>query len=268
MGNFSTRQDVYINQFSNPKVQELSKTISFRAIVVPGEDKLTFAHETDPFAGMVSPNDEGQQVVLLGIYLLFVNNETKHDVYVDVRGLFQGKRTNQDVPHVDDNGELRILCPASFNNVVLGTDRILYKPRLKDDILRMYAGMERAIVECPKQPVLDATHPMMHFILHSGHLLNPTSVDVYKNETSQTYTVDPVFLERVRTFFTHTIYDDMHPTRLEGVSVSGKIPRALSDDVQLKKNAVKLPNVTLIVQINYLLVTPGENKMRHMELKV
>ena len=266
MGNFSSRQDLYLNQFSNPKVQELSKTLSLRAIVVPGDPNLTFAHEGNAFAGMVSSNDEGQEIVILGIFLLFVHNETRYDVYVDLKGLFIGKKTNQDVPHVDDCGDLRILCPANFNGVVVGTDRVLYKPRLKDDILRMYAGMERAIVECAEQPAFEVSHPIMHFILHNKHLLNPSASDLV--ERDRVFTIAPEFLARVKSFFQNTIYDDIHPTRFEGTSVSGKVPKELMDDVQRRKNPAVFPNVTVIVQINYLLVMPGEQKLRHVELKV
>lgn len=268
MGNFSTRQDVYLNQFSNPRIQEITKTLSFRAIVVPGQENFVFSHDgTNPFATLVSQNDEGQEAIILGIFLLFVNNETRHDVMFNVNELFVGKKTNQDVPHVDDSGNLKIFCPARYNNTVNGNDRILYKPRLKDDVLRTYAGLERAIVEClPTQTIFEITHPIAHFIVHNEHLLEP--VKYVKNENTQTITADPEFLQRVIKFFSNTIFDDMHPTRFEGTTISGKVSRELMDDVQNKKNVVNLPNITAIIQINYLLISPGEQQMKHLEMKV
>lgn len=259
-GNFSSRHDVYINRFNNPKIQEMQKTISVRGVVVPGERRLIFENGKDsdnPFKGLVSPIDEGHSAVITGIYLLFVRNEMNEDLIVNVNGLFNGKKRNQDVSHVDDTGNMRILCPAKYNNPVTGIDGILYKPRLKHEILQAYVGMEDTIVAESNQIIYEITHPIVHFILH--HMENPP---IDKREGY--FHFEKEYIDRVKLFFKNTIYDDIHKTRFEDTKVTCELPVELSE--QFKKSIFQ-QSLTFIIQINYLMIMPGESKMKHQELK-
>lgn len=255
-GNFSSRQDVYINRFNNPKVQEMQKTISVRGVV--GERHLIFENcknFDNPFKGLVSTVDEGHSAVITGIYLLFVRNEIDKDLIVTVNGLFNGKKRNQDVSHVDDTGNLRILCPAKYNNTVTGIDGILYKPRLKHEILQAYVGMEDAIVAETNQVIYENTHPIVHFILN--HMDNPPI-----DHREGFFHFEKEYIDRVKLFFKNTIYDDIHKTRFEDV----KIMCEVENSEQLKKSIFQ-QSLTFIIQINYLMIMPGESKMKIQELK-
>lgn len=259
-GNFSSRQDVYINRFSNPKVQEIQKTISVRGVVVPGERHLIFENGKNfynPFKGLISSVDEEHSAVITGIYQLFVRNELNHDLIVNVTGLFNGKKRNQDVNHVDDTGNLRILCPAKYNSTVNGIDGILYKPRLRHEILQAYVGMEDAIIES-NQIVYENTHPIVHFILH--HMENPPMV-----QREGFFHFEKEYIDRVKLFFKNTIYDDIHKTRFDDAKIMCELPFDLSE--QFKKTLFQ-ESLTFIIQINYLMIMPGESKMKHQELKI
>ncbi len=268
--NFSTRQDIFLNRFSNPRVQELQKTLSIRGTVIPGEKWLTFENgknSVNPFQSLVSPQDASQSVVLLGIYNLFIRNEVNDDIVFRVDNLFVGKSTNEDVNHVDDNGRIKILCPFKYDNSISGADTILYKPRLKAEVLKAYCGLEECIIS-GQQQIYDKTHPLVHFILGNRELLETSSSDFIKHEKTQTYEISPEFLKRVQTFFSNTIYDDIHRTRFEETKISCELPKKVIEDNQNRKNVAVLPNVIVILQVNYLLISPGDQHLRFIEMKV
>jgi hypothetical protein len=280
-GNFSSRKDVYVHQFVNPRIQEHQEQVMVRMMAVPGENALLSLNgkrEMNPFKHLISDKDEGQQAIIMGLYVLFINNETKHDITLELSGLFNAPAealNNQDVQHTDDSGRLQILCPAGFNKAVEGNDRILYKPRLKDDVIRAYAGLDTAILKDhsialnekdDESIVLEMTHPMVHFIITNTELLKPESSDVVKRE--RFLDIKPDFFNKARQYYADTIHNDMHMTRFEETKLACAPPRDVLDDIQNKKDPTALPNVTCILQLNYLIVTPGEPKMRHQEIKV
>ncbi len=274
-GNFSARRDLYVHHFVNPRIQEKQEQVMVRLMAVPGENRLV-CNKTNPFQHLISSKDEGQRAVITGIYVLFIANETKHDVVVKLAGLFETKKNdNQDVQHIDDSGMLNILCPANYNKAVEGNDRILYKPRLRDDVIKTYAGLDVAMLQDQsitlnnadeESVVLEITHPMVHFIITNQELLKPESGDIVKHE--RFFELKPEFFQKARQFYNDTIYASMHTTRFEETRLSCAPPRDVLDDIQNKKDPSSLPNVTLVLQLNYLMITQGEGKMRHQEIKV
>jgi len=279
-GNFSSRKDVYVHQFVNPRIQERQTQVMVRMMAVPGENAMLTHNgkrEINPFADLISDKDETQKAVVLGIYVSFIGNETKHNVTMELSGIFETSEENQDVQHIDDCGKLQILCPANFNKAVDGNDRILYRPRLRDEVLMAYAGLDHAMLKehsivvandnnNDESIVLEMTHPMVHFIITNSELLKPESSDVVKRD--QFVEIKPEFYNKARQVYTTTIHNDMHMTRFEETKIVCAPPRDVLDDIQNKKDPTALPNVTVVLQINYLIVTPGEPKMRHSEIRV
>ena len=274
--NFSNRQDVYVNMFENPKVQENQKTIHIRGIVIPGETVLLFGEEgkrfINPFADLVSSKDEEHSVIILGLHLLFVDNPTRHDLKINVTNLFVGTGNGS---HIDDLGSLVIMCPAKYSGTVNGNDRIIYKPKMKDVILRENAGMEEEIigasgnsVDLPDRHYFHITHPIVVFIVKNREVLEPGNSDFYRNKESDTYSISDAFLQKVKTFFKLKYYNDIHKTRFVDTKVECNLPKELFDEMIGRKNDAFVPNVSLIVQVNYLSILPGEEKMRHIEMRV
>ena len=279
-GNFSSRKDVYVHHFVNPRTQERQEQIMVRMMAVPGENALVSFNgkrEMNPFAHLISNKDEGQHAVILGLYVQYICNETKHDVTMTLSGLFGVSGENQDVKHIDDSGKLSILCPANFNKAVEGNDRILYKPRLRDDVIRAYAGLDSAMLRdqsivlsndnnSDESIVLEMSHPMVHFIITNGELLRPESNDLRKRDGF--VEISHTFLKKARDFYRDTIHGDLHTTRFEETQIICAPPRDVLEDIQNKKNPSTFPNVSVVLQLNYLMVTPGEPKMKHDEIKV
>jgi hypothetical protein len=275
MGSFSSRLDVYVKRFSNPKVQELQKTFKFRGIVVPGEKYLLFEDGKrfiNPFSNeIISRTDEEHSIVILGIYILFIDNETNYNLSINVNSLFAGSHLNQDVPHVDDTGNISILCPAKYSGAVNGIDRILYKPRVCDSVLRACAGMEEVIVAplpANQDPlILDITHPLVYFIIENMTILEATHAHFHRNAHSETYHISREFALRAQSLFRATIYNDLHKTRFADTQMECLLPKQLCDEMSGRKNDAFVPNVTGILQLNYLSILPGQSKMGFMELK-
>lgn len=268
---FSSRRDVYVHQFVNPRVEERQDQIMLRMSTVSGETNLVFSNgrmEMNPFEIFVSEKDDAQRALITGIHVLFINNESDEPVTIQIKHLFAAGE-NDDVKHIDDSGEIDILCPAKYNQPVRGNDRILYKPRLKEDILKCYAGLENAILKEYAVPVdqkeekldlLELSHPLVHFIMTNQDTLQPEHGDIVKHEPSGFFELKPDFVTKVRQFFSNHILKDMHSTRFEETLVTAHRQTAYKGQDQ--------PNVVIILQMDYLLVTPGDGKMKHAEIKL
>lgn len=245
--NFSAKQEIYVNDVSNPRVRECTRTLSIRGVVVPGEELLAISGGANPFASLVTSKDENQSAVILGIYTKYIRNETNCDVTFNVSNLFASKSTNEDVNHVDDNGKLKILCPARYDGAVEGNDSLIYRPRLRNNILLTYCGVEENLLST-EEHVLHVTHPIVRFIRENKKLLEPESSDFVELEKNS-FQIDPTFLEKTKRFFKNTIYDDIHRTRFEGTLVECKVPK-----LEQISDPALYPNITCIIQVDYILV--------------
>jgi len=249
MGLSWSRQDIYIHEFCNPfSVEKLKQSMI-------STDKPS----SNPFASLISPHEEKQRAVILGIYLLFVCNETYDTCTIQMSGLFEPKKTthrNEDVGHPDETGTISIICPAQFNGPITENDRILYRPRLKDEYIRKYAGLEEAIMKPQSvlnngRNVYEETNPIVSFIIdHSDHLKPALNSDFVRHNGGF-YEIGAAFLERVQRFFEHTIFDSIRYTRFDQIQFMG---------------GVRKERISFILQMNYLLITPGELKMKHKEI--
>lgn len=253
--NFSSRRDIYLHQYRNPRVSEKSYKLMIR--LTPSG----FRPSALPFAQLVSDKDAGQYAIITGIYLLFVNNESAEEYRPLLRGLFPAtEEKNEDVQHTDDSGKLTIICPAQFNGPVEGNDGLLYKPRLTFDKLMNYAGLEQAFSHSQTQQeeaiYVTQDHPIVHFVKFHQDILSPTTSDMIHHEKAGHYELTRDFYERVCAYFCANIKMDLRPTRFDEAEFTcNKLPKG--DEL-----------VSFVVQLDYLLVMPGEGKMSHKEIKL
>ena len=243
-----------------------------RMATVPGESHLFFSNGkpySNPFSRIISETDIGQEAIVTGLFLLFISNEFPDTVTLDIANLFTvSDAQNDDVQHIDDCGHIKVICPGGYTRPVTGNDRILYKPRLNDETILMYAGQDKAIlkdvsggVNDEESVFLDYTHPLIHFIINNADKLQPQSGDVTRHKDNVMEISKP-FLIRVRQYFADNIVRDLRPTRFEDTRFSCPAPPIKDVDALLQ------PNVTLIFQLNFVLVTQGEAKMKHFEMKL
>jgi hypothetical protein len=256
---YSTSQHHYAHQITNPRVTPFSEQVMIRMVAVPGEPYFS-VREKNPFQRLVSGRDEGQSIYVTAIFLLFVSNECSERVEIDIQNLWNPTDVNVDVPHPDDSGQVKIICPPNYTGSVPLIDRILYKPRLEDE-LQTYAGLGEAIVKFTVDSetcLLERNHPLCHYMRDNKSILKPERGD-FTEQNDEYYLVTREYAERARDLFKNTVHDRMHPTRFEDTVASAKAVATSSQD---------LPNVICILQINGLLVTPGEQKMRDFVRKI
>lgn len=284
--NFSTaRKEYVIRQYTNPRVKQCENTFMVR-MHYSGGDSLVMDN-SNPFQGLVSTGDENQRIIIEGMYLLFVNNEFDLDLEVNVSNLFELPREhrNVDVSHPDDTAKISIVCPRRMNGKVSEMDAYLYRPKLSLETLERYAGLEPAIlepqsIEIPNETqeegggeggaeqvvpeeMFEEGNPIVAFIMTHQEALKPLSNDFEKTEKENTnyYKISGPFLQRVRTFFQDTIFNDMRYTRFEGCKFECMLP----EGARIKNASA---NLSFILQIKYLLVSPGDPRMRSDEIKL
>ena len=250
--NFSSSKDVYMHTFKNPKVKRCSKQISIKS------------KDNNPFKDLVSSIDEHQYVHILGLYVNYISNDTPNTLEYVLSGLFEGvggKNQNEDVKHVDDCGMVKIICPANYDQEVKGNDRILYIPRLPDDILEAFSGLGEIMMKKNELDseyiLLELTNPIVYFIkYYSKEHLNPKPDEFIMHPETGYYEIKVEFLNKAREFFKNTIYDDFHPTRFENTEISCKNGDG--------------GNVFILLEIHYLLITnmPDANVLKHSKIKI
>lgn len=236
MGNrLSASRDLYLHEYKNP-------------CIVPFQlAKLYHCRDADlaPFAGIVSETDKHQKAVVTGIYLLFVYNNAHDAVEVRFSGLFDGG-TIEGV-HPDDANQITIICPPDTNGQVAPIDATLYMPRLREDYIRMYGGLEdvmmqpRTLGDTDVEIVKSDEDPLYRFCLVCATPLKAASNDIFKDDKSGHFHIKKAYLERVRTFFKNTVMDDIRYTRFETVKVECNVPSS---------------EASFIVQINGYLISP------------
>jgi len=273
MGNrFSSRQDLYLHEYHNPLVQDFQLSRMYRFTTGGGDTHLVqVPNVSNPFEGVISPADVHQTAVLTGINLVYVCNEFPNWAPTfELSGMFDVAGDNQDATHPDFTGQIKIICPASLNAPVKDHDRVLYRPRLKEDVIRTYAGLNDAILnpqtvsmtrpgdQAPIE-VFDESSPIVQFINQFGHKLSPASGDIVKHGDKH-YQVSAPFLTRVREFFKHTIYDDMHYTRFDNARLQCELP----PDARIPPGL----SVSFVLQFCGILISPGNQMNNHRTLRV
>jgi hypothetical protein len=275
--NFSSRQDFYVHSMDNTHTQELQDQVMIRLIP---DGTLFVPVLANPFRRLVSEKDDSQKICILGLSLVYICNESKYDVNIQLQNIFDvAIKKNEDTAHTDDTGCLKILCPANFNGPVLGNDRILYKPRLTLDVIRNYAGLN--ILDINIKPMqeggqnemtlLELAHPIVYFILNNEDKLQEfgNSVNQIQRTNDPNFVkIETVYLNRVKEFFKNTIYDDLRMTRFDDVKIASVIPKGLFDELQNRKISPPLMSVTVIIQINYLQISSGSGKIKHQQIKI
>lgn len=256
----------------------MDKTLSLRGTLLSGEPNLIFDCE-NPFKKLITQKDVSHGAVVTSVYVLYIKNETKYDFTVTIDKLFEGNNLNQDVKHEDDTGCLKILCPANFDGTVDGVDSLIYKPRLNDDILREYSGLE--LPEDENQLIFEKQHPIVHFIMH--HTPNPQ----YTQMENGYIKFEKEYLDKMKLYFKTTVLNHIHVTRFENTRVGCGVPEGRdkpspggggfvpSDKGKEEGDKPSPfggrfipPSITFIIQMNYILIMPGENKMKHLAIKL
>lgn len=209
----------------------------------------------NPFKNLVSPKDINQRVVILGLYVTYVQNEFEHNLSPKIAGLFEASNKNQDVATTDDTGSVLIYCPAQHNAEIKGNDRILYRPRLKEDTIRAYAAVGKCIAETTirtesAKMLFAKEHPLILYMIKEQEVLGVTSENVVCIPESGLYSVPTDVAKRVKEHFVNTIYEDIHETRFEDTQMTCDAPQKALEEHK---------SLSVLLHMQYLLIQQQGN---------
>lgn len=265
--NFSGARHMYLHQFKNEKVVRREHQTLIRLQYKPGQDHLEPIGGANPFADLHRTLQENEQAVITGLFLRHVSNETKRDFEVTISNLFDLKGPqNQDASHPDYTGMVRIPCKQLQNAPVPMHDSVLYRPKLSDDTVEKYAGTEEAILntytipltndnEQDVEQVFPQACPLIMFIMDNAELLPQERGDLTRvSENPPLYRISDNFLNRVRTLFRNTIFNDIRYTTFEDCRIFCPVGDGALET--LKEGA----SVCFNMQMVYYVTHKGTNK--------
>lgn len=251
--NFSTRRDYWIHKYSNPRVEKFQTQLLIR--LEAGPDGAIKCVDSNPFQErIINPNDDHQRVIICALSHSYVRNELSIDAEVRIEQLFTPKAPGN---HVDHTGCVRVICPSRFQGSVAPHHQILYRPKLYDEYIELYSGLEDAVVATVRNEggvcVLEDNHPLLYFIRENLERLEITPLRRLENGFCE---IPAEALDRAQQFFRNTIYEHILPTRFEDTKI-------VCDN-----KTAEAGSICIMFDVEYLVITPGELKLKHREVYI
>lgn len=234
-----------------------------------------------------------QKAIIMRVFTFYVHSELSRDVEFEVRDMFDLDRSrNQDSAHPDDTGRIRVFCPHGVSMQPTSVDQLLYRPRkLKDATIIQYAGLESGLLEsrthvipttaaaaaakddAPLEThteVFERNDPIVAFMFNHSETLNIQKGDItLLNPGGKAhYQIRDEFLAQVRDYFRVTVFDELRYTRFEEMHLHVDLPAATREEFYnryRKRDAIERPQLFLVLEFVYIVVTPGEMRLRHQE---
>lgn len=296
MGLSGPSQHIHLHSWANPHIKQQRKRVPIRFVLDglthPNASQVTLSVANDPalrdlLLGDVSRKlSANQRAVLLRVFAFYIHNELDVPVDVQVRDMFDVSDVrNQEATHPDDTGRISVYCPPSTSLQPTGVDQLLYRPRtLVDETITKYAGLEQGILESRTQAlpgflqsdvteVFEEEDPLVEFILSKSDTLKATSQDIslLNPDGKRHYQIRQEFLKQIRDYFRVTVFDELRYTRFEEMRLHVDLSletKEMLHNRYAKRAACERPEVFIILEFTYIVVTPGELRMRHSELRL
>lgn len=248
--NFSARKDYRVHTFSNPRVERHCAQLLVR--VCNGKSV-----EVNPFQQrLINPHDDHARVIVCNLSHSYMHNESNVEAVITIHNLFAPKAQNQDVPHVDHSGIVTVICPANFRNPVAYHNQLLYRAKLRDVYLDLYSGLEDVMIATVRNEggicLLEPNHPLLHFILENLEILEISEREITRRDNGF-HELHCTVVEKAQQFFRNTIYEHILPTRFEDTLITCD-----NEDA----------NICVLFEIEYLLILPGELRLKHKEMLI
>lgn len=219
MGNFFSSEQIIVDHAKNTNQEELVSKLLVR--IRNGKSEIS-----NPFKKLVSAKDMDQRIIILQLWLDYVNNNNDVAIKIRIKNLFENKNViaNEDVQHTDDSGEIVFECPPRFDDpVVKVNDRLLYKPRHPEEILHSYGSIANAMkniqVKSQDKVALTRDHPVLFFIQREQDKLDLNVGDIQENKEHNVFITTPQVLEKTKNHFMDVYYPDIHETRFENTII-------------------------------------------------
>jgi hypothetical protein len=241
MGLYSTKTELYLNQYTNPLVKEGTEEFLIRGHC---NNEFVIVNENPFRQKLISEKIPGQKVIVLGLYVTYIQSDMEATVIIS--NLFKNKLHNDDVDR--DSGTVEILCPKDYDKSIQGNDRVLYRPSMSENLIRHYAGMTEAILEARQTEVFPSNHPIVMFA-------KQLQLPLTSNEEGFIM-MDKETFEKTQSTFANHIQNGILETDFDATKIYGKLEN--------KKGGT----VNVMLKMKYLLITPGEMKLKINELRL
>jgi hypothetical protein len=287
---------IHLHTWANPSIQERRAQISIRlAIVGLDEDTSTNIRleivngdelRQRLFHSITSSLKPDEQCILLRIHHVLSHSEFLKDITLEIRDLFEARLNVAEATHADDTGSVQVFCPKQCSVQPQNIDRLLYQPRsLTDSTITNYAGLENAILNPRSRDIVpdegatpievfEETDPIIEFIAMNAETLNPSPETVKEMNTVNRvryYKVEPEFLKEIRELFKDTVFDNFRYTRFENTRLCVNLPAEVKEDFfsrYKKMEPYKVPQIFVVLNVLYIVVTPGQASTRHREYRL
>ena len=277
----SVQQHIVLHQWRNPKIEHKVARIPVR-LTLDGLEHEDASQVTLKFnkPQLLDPLPHDLKAVFLRIKLFWVDNEFDKDILVDLRYLFPPTKDSLNL-HPDYTGKIQIFCPAKTAQETKGIDSILYRPNeLKDETIEKYAGLEDAILgnrtksmpasdsEEQVVEVFEQDEPLIEFITSTPpETIKKDDVEIMDN--GKFYKFKPEFLAYIRGVFKDSVFSDIRYTRFEEMKLHCDLPKSIQQEFyRLYKGQANTPSCYFVLDFYYIIVGPGELKLRHKETQL
>ena len=253
---------------------------------------------------------EKQKVLIVDIYLVYIENNLCVDFIPEIENLVDKPANvthHPDGQLIDEENDeqrkgIKLLLPGDFHGPVPEAHRVMFELPDSDVQLLDYAGMEEAIFgeqqtfvplsmeeqeeqgENPNNDNNDTSeqsltseffpkhHPLAVFCTRSKHVLNYSKHDFREVKNKSGFLISHGLTERVRRFFSNTVFGRLSYTRFEDIRLVWNLSDAQKAAIYEKckrqldsKRPEDAPQVFFQLQVDYVLVSPGRPEFQHKE---
>lgn len=264
LGGYSNSKKHCLVEFPHVKTHKKETVVTIRLQLVYNDDgtrcwlvpesRYPYESETQTCYFMEQMHSElntTQKAIIMGIYILMVQNELKTDIELPLRRLFHIDESFVDTSgkcHPDKTGKITIMFESEQRGIQRDDKQLLYESTAENDGALQYAGLEQRFLEPRSIPINDSSlmkgkqeeegkeeeegeeddsyelftddDEMIKFISEHKRQFQPTWNDIHKVEFEEKdlqkdvthYRVSKEFLSKVRRYFKEVIFMRLHYT--------------------------------------------------------
>jgi len=236
---------------------------------------------------MASGLKTNEKAIIMGVFLLYVQNELQIPMELTIRNLFSiHESLLNKKAHPDNTGKLTLMMDAQQRGLQPPDKQMLYLSTAENDGALSYAGLETRLLQPRSIPIQSKgkeeedeedeayelftdEDEMIKFILQNKAMFAYTSREMYKVEFDEKdptkdithYHVSKEFLAKVRQYFSDAIFPCIHYTNF----VDTRLDLGLTQEQRHQLSALHpaptahqaYPSVSFTLQFNYIVITTG-----------
>lgn len=282
LGGYSNSKKHCLVEFPHVETKPKESIVTIRLQLVYSEDgsmcwfvpESKYPHDIDTnscyfMEEMQKELKSTQKAIIMGVFLLMVQNELKTDLEFPIRNLFSVEETDLDLSkkdkyHPDKTGKITIRFEANQRGIQPEDRQLLYESTAEAEGALKYAGLEQRLLQPRSIPINDNTKSdkgkeeevpeeeeeekyelftdedeMIKFIAEHKQQFSPTWEDIHKVEFEEKdltkdithYRVSKEFLSKVRQYFKSAVFPNIHYTGFTDTRLSLDMSDAMMEKI-------------------------------------